>query len=1131
MIPLMAQNPKPSTAQLHKRFENARDDRTPIRPQIPKVNRGDLRKVFLEKADSLSSHTNLDYQILMGNVHFRRGGMNMYCDSAHFYEKSGSFEAFGNVKMRQGDTLFIDADQLYYSDSLQLATLYADPGKKVKLRNRKVTLLTDIFNYDLGLDLGYYDVGGQLIDDKNRLTSWEGEYNPTTKEAVFVNDVYLTSLSKNDTLEISTDQLYYNTATHIAELTTQSTIVNGDGVIETTDGVYNTETGQVDLYDRSLVTANNGNTLVGDTLNYNRKTGIGIGYGNIIINDYQNKTILYGDYGYYDEMIDSALVTGRAHAVDYSQGDSIHLHGDTIRAFRVIILVDSTKAAQAQSMANTVEGADADDTSIGIDDKMINDGASAIMRLPDLGDATTRRESLGISDDVLDYGIVSIADLPKIDPQRKLPETNTAPTSKPTRSNGVKLQPDTVRYVVAAPRVRFFKADIQGVCDSMTMVSSDSMLWMNYSPIVWSDNRQVTGDLIQVHFNDSTADWAKVPSNSLMAEKIEDGYFNQLAGKEMIAQFIDGHLNHLDVNGNVEAITFPEENDSTINKVTNLESSFLAADFKNNTISRMKLWSETNATVTPLYLAKKSIFYLRQFRWYETFRPTDPEDIFNFAPELLDLFDEARRAVGAPVPVRSGAAADEETEGEAEETDGGKDDAAPEQTEYQTYLLISTMNTAVTKEDVRAHADDLINFLNDSPCNFWAVATAASRLDEAGFKRLDLRDEWDLEPGGKYYTAKNGSAIFAFIVGTNPAAGYKIISAHSDSPGFRVKPNAEMITDGNILKLNTEVYGGPILYTWFDRPLSLAGRVILRSDDPLHPESRLLKFTRPLLTIPHLAIHFNRAVNEGNKLSRQKDMLPVCAIVNDACEKENFLLNAIARELGVAAEDILDFDVMLYDTTPAMTVGFDNEFITSGRIDDLEMVHCSLTAMIGSSKSDRLQQMTRVMAIFDNEETGSGTKQGAASPVLCGIFNRIEEALDATTSDTERASANSFMISADNAHGVHPNYAEKQDPTNHPVLGGGPVVKINANCKYMTDADSSAVFRSICERAGVPCQYFVNHSDSAGGSTLGNIFTSQYEVRGVDVGAAQWAMHSVRETASTIDAVYMTHAFTEFYNL
>lgn len=453
------------------------------------------------------------------------------------------------------------------------------------------------------------------------------------------------------------------------------------------------------------------------------------------------------------------------------------------------------------------------------------------------------------------------------------------------------------------------------------------------------------------------------------------------------------------------------------------------------------------------------------------------------------------------------------------------------------------MTPTIDKDTLNAHVDSLLKFLDKSTCNFYAVATAAAMLEDAGFQYLDLRDEWDLEIGGKYYTTKNDSAIFAFIVGRETATGYKIIAAHSDSPGFRIKPNAETISAGTV-KLNTEVYGGPILYTWFDRPLSISGRVILRSENPLHPERRLVKFTHPLLTIPHLAIHFNRQVNDGNKLSRQKDMLPVIALVNDTLQTDNMLINLVASRLNVDPEDILDFDLTLYDTTPACLLGLNNEFISSGRIDDLEMVHCALTALIDSScepatlidtpycePSIIAQPMTRVMAIFDNEETGSGTKQGAASPVLTGILNRIEEALGATTSDTERASANSFMISADNAHGIHPNYPEKHDPTNHPVLGGGPVIKINANCKYMTDAESASIFRSICEIAGVPYQYFVNHSDSAGGSTLGNIMTSQYEVRGVDMGAAQWAMHSVRETASAIDSLYITRAFTTFYNM
>lgn len=423
---------------------------------------------------------------------------------------------------------------------------------------------------------------------------------------------------------------------------------------------------------------------------------------------------------------------------------------------------------------------------------------------------------------------------------------------------------------------------------------------------------------------------------------------------------------------------------------------------------------------------------------------------------------------------------------------------------------------------------DLMHFLDASPVNFLAAKEICSRLDTAGFKALDPSMAWNLQPGGKYYIIKNGSAVIAFILGTeSPASGYKIISAHSDSPGFRIKPHAEMRCEGGVVKLNTEVYGGPILYTWFDRPLSIAGRVILRSESPLHPHARTIRISRPLLTIPHLAIHFNRAVNEGNPLSKQKDMLPIIGIINGELESDTLLLNLIAKELKVSVEDILDFDLSLYDTTPSCLLGLNNEFITSGRLDDLSMVHAALTALIGCPES----RTTRIMAIFDNEETGSGTKQGAASPMLINLLHRINGCLGGTEEDLMRAIAMSFMVSADNAHALHPNYVEKQDPTNHPVLGGGPVIKINANCKYMTDADSAATFRSICELADVPYQYFVNHSDVAGGSTLGNILTSQIDLRGVDMGAAIWAMHSVRETASATDHAYITRAFSTFYNL
>lgn len=444
-------------------------------------------------------------------------------------------------------------------------------------------------------------------------------------------------------------------------------------------------------------------------------------------------------------------------------------------------------------------------------------------------------------------------------------------------------------------------------------------------------------------------------------------------------------------------------------------------------------------------------------------------------------------------------------------------------------VIFAKEKNKMTMARYGATVEGLMEFLDASVCNFYAVATLRKMLDEAGFSVLNPGDKWCLEWGGKYYVTKNDSAIFAFIVGDGaPSDGFRIISAHSDSPGFRIKPHPEMLSDGGILKLNTEVYGGPILYTWFDRPLSIAGRVLLRTGDPFNPETRLVKFDEPLLTIPHLAIHFNRSVNEGNPLSKQKDMLPVIGAVNDAAEKDGFVLRLIADRLDVNPRDIIDFDLSLYDTTQACLLGTGGEFVTSGRLDDLSMVHAAASALLGAGEDCN---QTRIMAIFDNEETGSGTKQGAASPVLMNLCRRIIMALGGTEEDYLRSVAKSFMISADNAHGLHPNYPEKQDPTNHPVLGGGPVIKINANCKYMTDADSASVFRSICDAADVPCQYFVNHSDVAGGSTLGNILTSQIDLRGVDMGAALWAMHSVRETASAQDHLYTIDAFTRFFNL
>ena len=426
----------------------------------------------------------------------------------------------------------------------------------------------------------------------------------------------------------------------------------------------------------------------------------------------------------------------------------------------------------------------------------------------------------------------------------------------------------------------------------------------------------------------------------------------------------------------------------------------------------------------------------------------------------------------------------------------------------------------------------LLSFLDASPVNFLAVKNIADMLEAGGFRRLNpALPIGTVNAGDRFFVTKNDSSIFAFRIGAKPLAdvGFHMICAHADSPTFRIKPNAEMLVEGGLVKLNTEVYGGPIMSTWFDRPLTLAGRVIVRSHDVMQPQTMLLHIKRPLLQISNLAIHFNRQVNDGVKLSKQKDVLPLLGQINSQLEAGNLLMNVIVEELNkqrpIQQEDILDFDLYLADTTPACTFGAHNEFISAGRLDDISMCFAGLEAMLAAHDTDT----TQVLAIFDNEETGSQTKQGAGSPFLSYMLKRIALAQTNTEEAYYQAVERAFMISADNAHAWHPNYAEKYDPTNHPMLGGGPVIKFNAAQKYASDAASAAVFAGLCAKAGVPCQRFVNHSDVAGGSTLGNILASSIPLRGVDMGNAILAMHSCRETGSVRDHEYCVKVFTEFF--
>lgn len=514
-----------------------------IKPVIPQADRYQEGKVFLEHADVWRYQEQPgvapedQYQVLIGSVVFRKNDMYMYCDSAHFYDQSNSFDAFSNVRMEQGDTLFVYADELNYDGASELAVLYADAGKKVRLINRDVKLETDVFNYDIPGEVGYYNVGGVLSDEQNTLTSLEGEYHPNSKDAFFYFDVELKSLNNSDTLQMFTDSLQYNTESHIARLIARTRIINKDGEIRSTSGTYNTETGLADLYKRSLVVTNRGNTLTGDTLFYDRDRGIGEAFGNMVLTDSARSSALFGNYGFYDDRADSAFVTGRALAKEYSRPDTLFLHGDTIFAY--------------------------------------------------------------------------------ID------------------------RDDSTRVLNVFHKVRFYRSDLQGICDSLSSTERDSMMYMYRHPVVWSGDRQIFGNVIHVHFNDSTAEWAKLPEFGFMAEHIDEDCFQQMSGTQMTAWFNDSTIRHLFVEGNVMLIMFPMESDSTYNKYAYVESSIMDAWFLDNDIERILFTPATTAKVVPLYLAKKGSYFLQKFAWYEDIRPSSPDDVFVVPQQMIDLINSA----------------------------------------------------------------------------------------------------------------------------------------------------------------------------------------------------------------------------------------------------------------------------------------------------------------------------------------------------------------------------------------------------------------------------------------------------------------------------------------------------------
>lgn len=508
---------------------NEISDNKKVVPQVPSANRQQKNKVFLEHADYLVADEKIstEYQILRGNVIFRKEGVFMYCDSAYFYDSSNSLDAFGNVKMIQGDTLFVYSDVMYYSGTDEIAQLRYN----VKLENKDMTLYTDSLDYDMVANLGYYFEGGRIVDSENELVSIYGQYDPDTKDSEFLFDVEL----RNEKYVMRTDTLHYNTATHIANIVGPTTIVSDSNIIYSQRGWYNTETDKATLYDRSLLVGNNGIKLTGDTLYYDRVAGYGEAFSNMILTDSVHNSILDGDYGFHNERENRSFATIRARAREISEGDTLYLHGDTIRTY---------------------------------------------------------------------------------------------------------MLEDSSRVMIAEPNVRFFRFNMQGICDSMTYVQRDSMLYMDQHSIIWSGNRQITGNSIDIHMNDSTVDYALLPDYGFMAELIEDVYFNQLSGKEMKAYFVNQELRQLDVSGNVQLIMYPMEEDSTYNKLVDAESSYMIVLLKpQQEIDKITMWPEVTGNVTPLYLAKKSQYYLAGFAWYDVLRPKSPDDIFIIPKEMEELFN------------------------------------------------------------------------------------------------------------------------------------------------------------------------------------------------------------------------------------------------------------------------------------------------------------------------------------------------------------------------------------------------------------------------------------------------------------------------------------------------------------
>lgn len=426
--------------------------------------------------------------------------------------------------------------------------------------------------------------------------------------------------------------------------------------------------------------------------------------------------------------------------------------------------------------------------------------------------------------------------------------------------------------------------------------------------------------------------------------------------------------------------------------------------------------------------------------------------------------------------------------------------------------------TRITTKEIQK-TQELIDFIKKSPSCYHVIHNIAAELEEAGYEQLNEAKEWTLHKGGRYFVTRNQSSLIAFTLPEEILGGFLICASHSDSPTFKLKSNYEMTVDDRYLKLNVEKYGGMICSTWLDRPLSVAGRVVVNRGDGI--ESVLVNLDRDLCLIPNLAIHMNRQINEGYAYNAQKDMLP---LLGEGTAKGK-LKELLAETAGVEEEALLGYDLFLYLREDGRIWGAEQEFYSSPKIDDLQCAFASKEAFLKAENTG----MSKVLAIFDNEEVGSGTKQGAKSTFLSDVLARIQEGLSLTKGESIRQIASSMMLSADNGHALHPNHTDKADPTNAPRLNGGVLIKYNANQKYTTDGIAEALFKKLLQKEEISYQEYTNRSDIAGGSTLGNLSNEKISLNTVDMGAAQLAMHSAYETGGTKDTVSLMEGIRAFY--